>query len=84
MTMKIYVPGYSTIEGQPETVVRLMQQGRRFDSDEPMDKYIETVQRDIFRLYNLSTSVEGTTIRERSESLLRAMSSVGLIEILDE
>lgn len=81
--MKIYIPGYSTVEGKPETIIRIMQHGRRLDSTEPLEEFIQTVQQDVFRIYNISLCVDGETIAEKAESLLHGFAKINLIDILD-
>ena len=80
--MTIHIPGYTTLTGNPITLVRLMQDNRRFDADEPLEVFIETLQRDIWRLENKTVQVSGDTLEERADSLLREMAEAGLINII--
>lgn len=80
--MTIHIPGYTTLTGNPITLVRLIQDNRRFDADEPLEVFIETLQRDIWRLENKTVQVSGDTLEERADSLLREMAKAGLINII--
>lgn len=80
--MTIHIPGYTTLTGSPITLVKLMQENRRFDADESLDDFIKTLQRDIWRLENKTVQASGETLEERADSLLREMAEAGLITII--
>lgn len=81
--MTITIPGYSTLTGQPEMIVKLMQDARFMDSPEGED-YIEEITRTAWRCFGISLQVTGETAAERAESLLREMEKNNMIEIKED
>lgn len=81
--MTVTIPGYSSIMGQPTTILEVMQHARMFDSPEG-DAYIDTVVADVKRLYEVNLIVTGDTYEQRAESLLREMAKANLINIEEE
>lgn len=81
--MTVTIPGCSTLTGQPETIVRLMQDARMFDSPQGED-YIKEIQNTAWRCFGIGLQVEGNTPAERAESLLREMAKNNMIEIKED
>ena len=82
-TMTVSIPGYSSITGQPTTILAVMQESRMFDTPKG-DAYIDTVIADTKRLYEVNLIVTGDTYEERAESLLREMAKANLITIKED
>lgn len=81
--MTITVPGYTTITGNPVTILHLMQAARIFDELKG-DEYIKKVQEDAHRAFDIDLKVTGDTLAERAESLLREMAKNDMITIEEE
>ena len=81
--MTVTIPGYSSIIGQPTTILAVMQEARMFDAPKG-DAYIDTVVADTKRLYDVNLTVTGDTYEQRAESLLREMAKADLITIEEE
>ncbi len=80
--MTINIPGYSTLTGNPVTILAVLEQARIFNKtagNEYIDSVIETAN----RLFDITLEVKGTTYAERAESLLREMAAHKMIEITD-
>lgn len=80
--MTITVPGYSTITGTPEAILKLMQAARIIDAPEG-DEYIERVKADAKRCLGITLEVAGDTYPERADSLLRSMAKNHMITLTD-
>lgn len=81
--MKITIPGYSTLTGTPETILRLMQDARMLD-EIGGDELIESITRTAWRVFGIGLQVTGDTYAERAESLLREMNKNHMINIEEE
>lgn len=81
--MKITIPGYSTLTGTPETILRLMQDARMLD-EIGGDELIESITRTAWRAFGIGLQVTGDTYAERAESLLREMNKNHMINIEEE
>lgn len=81
--MKVTIPGYTTLTGNPETILRLMQDARMFDEISG-DDLITEVRRTAWRAFGIGLQVTGDTYAERAESLLREMNENHMIEIEEE
>ena len=81
--MKIRIPGYSSLTGSPAAIVDSMKTARFFGVAEDED-YIKTVVADIKRLYDVELHVEGSTLPEQAESLLRELAKNEFIVIEEE
>ena len=81
--MTITVPGYSTITGNAETIVRVMKSARFFNKPMSIDDYIEVVQRDAERI-GAQLTITGDTQKERAESLLKELAKHNMITIKEE
>lgn len=82
--MKVEIPGFTTLYGSPVTILRLMQEVRRFDDCKDLDEYIRIMQENGRRLLGVALNVEGDTLEERAESLLREMAAHELVILLDD
>lgn len=81
--MKVKIPGYTTLTGQPETILRLLEDARRLDNlsgDALISDIVETAK----RAFDADLRVEGETLAARAESLLREMARNNMIEIEEE
>lgn len=81
--MTVKIPGYSSISGRPEVVLKLMQEARFINNLEG-DEYIQSVQETAQRCFNIALDVKGDTYEERAESLLKEMAAYGMITIEEE
>ena len=81
--MKATIVGYTTLSGNPVTILNLMQGARVFD-DLQGDDYIESVQQTAWRAFGIGLQVTGDTYEQRAESLLRAMADNEMIIIEEE
>lgn len=81
--MRITIPGYSTLTGTPETILRLMQDARKLD-DKSGDDLIEEIRRTAWRAFGIGLQVQGETYAERAESLLREMDKNSMVKIEEE
>lgn len=81
--MTVTIPGYSSITGQPTTILAVMQEARMFDSHKG-DAYIDTVVSDVKRLFDVKLIIKGDTYAQRAESLLKEMAKANLINIEEE
>ena len=81
--MTVNIPGYSSISGKPEVVLKLMQEARVFNQLKG-DEYIQSVQETAQRCFNIALDVKGDTYEERAESLLKEMAAHDMIKIEEE
>lgn len=81
--MTIHVPGYTTLTGRPETILRLLEETRIWDKAEGND-YIDSIIEAVGRLWEYRLEVTGETYEERAMSLLTEMDKCGLITIEKE
>ena len=81
--MTVTIPGYSTITGRPETILKLMQEARIFD-EVTGDAYIKSIQEAVQRGFGITLHVEGETYEKRAESLLRSMADNNMINIKED
>ena len=78
--MTIRVPGYTTLTGRPETILRLLEEARIFDKAEGND-YINSIIEAVWELWEYHLEVTGDTYEERAMSLLQELDKYGLIKI---
>lgn len=78
--MTIRVPGYTTLTGRPETILRLLEEARIFDKAEGND-YINSIIDAVWELWEYRLEVTGDTYEERAVSLLQELDKYGLITI---
>ena len=81
--MRVTVPGYTSLEGKPESILQAMRDARLFyqiTEEEFIDGIIHTA----WRLFGIALQVSGDTKEERSESLLREMARNNMIEIEED
>ena len=78
--MTIRVPGYTTLTGRPETILRLLEEARIFDKAEGND-YINSIIDAVWELWEYRLEVTGDTYEERAMSLLQELDKYGLITI---
>lgn len=81
--MKVKIPGYSTLTGSPEVILRAMQDARMTD-DLHGDDLITEIQRTAWRAFGTRLQVTGETYAERAESLLHEMNNNHMIEIEED
>lgn len=81
--MKVTIPGYSTLTGSPEAILRLLQDARRLD-DLGGDDLINEISHTAWRAFGVGLQVSGDTYAERAESLLREMDKNHMINIEEE
>ena len=81
--MRVKIPGYSTLIGNPETILRLMQDARMID-DLSGDDLIKEISRTAWRAFGIGLQVTGETYAERAESLLREMEKAHMVEIEED
>ena len=81
--MKVTVPGYSTLTGSPEVILRLMQDARMTDNLSG-DAMIQEISHTAWRAFGIGLQVTGDTYAERAESLLREMDKNQMIHIEEE
>lgn len=84
--MKIEIPSYTTLSGRPLTILRMIQDAQFFSEQTPADleTFILDLRQNIWRVFGIGIDVQGTTIEERAESLLREMDKHNIIKILKE
>lgn len=78
--MTIKVPGYTTLSGRPETILRLLEETRIWDKAEG-DDYIDSIIEAVERLWGYRLEVTGDTYEQRATSLLKELDKYDLIEI---
>lgn len=83
MSMKVTIEGYGTLTGSPVTLLRLMQDARIFDKLAG-DDLITEVRNTLWRVFGADIHIEGNTLAERAESLLRGMAEHNIVKIEEE
>lgn len=78
--MTITVPGYTTLTGRPETILRLLEETQLWDAATG-DSYIQKVQEAVERTQGIRLEVTGATYAQRAASLLRELAKHDLINI---
>lgn len=81
--MRVTVPGYSSLTGSPEAILRLMQEARMTD-DLSGEELIQEISHTAWRAFGIGLQVTGDTYAERAESLLREMDKNHMITIEEE
>ena len=81
--MKVTIPGYTSLTGNPEVILQAMQDARIFDHLTG-DEFIAGVTHTAWRLFGVALQVTGDTYQERCESLLREMNRENMIIIEEE
>lgn len=78
--MTINVPGYTTLTGKPETLLRLLEETRIWDNATG-DDYIISIVEAVEQLWGHKLEVTGNTYERKAMSLLRELDKYGLIKI---
>ena len=78
--MTVRVPGYTTLTGKPETILRLLEDSQMWDGAHG-DDYINKVQEAVERTQGVHMEITGDTYEERAASLLQELARLGLINI---
>ena len=78
--MTINVPGYTTLTGKPETLLRLLEETRIWDNATG-DDYIVSIVEAVERIWGHHLEVTGNTYEQKAMSLLRELDKYGLIKI---
>lgn len=81
--MTVNVPGYTTLSGRPETILRVLEGTQMWDAAAG-DDYIEKIQEAVERTQQIHLEVTGDTYEQRAESLLEELAKHGLVNIIDE
>ena len=81
--MTIKVPGYTTLTGRPETLLRLLEETRIWDNATG-DDYIESIVAAVEQLWGHRLDVTGDTYERRAMSLLKELDKYGLIKIEEQ
>ena len=81
--MKVSIPGYTTIIGNPEAILQIMQDARILD-DLSGDELIEEITQTAWRAFGIGLQVTGENYTERAESLLREMHKNHMINIEED
>lgn len=81
--MTVTIPGYSSISGNPEAIIKLMQEARLFDSPTG-DDYINCIVQAAWRCFGVALQITGDTYKERAECLLRELAKNNMIYIEEE
>lgn len=81
--MRVTIPGYSTLTGSPEVILRLLEDARKLDSLTG-DDLINEISSTARRAFEIDLQVTGETYAERAESLLREMDKNNMIHIEEE
>ena len=82
--MTIKVPGYTTITGRPETLLRLLEETRIWDNVASGDDYITSIVEAVEQLWGHRLEVSGGTYEQRAISLLRELDKYDLITIEEQ
>ena len=82
--MRVTIEGYTTITGSPTAILSLIRDSQIFDQGMSEEECIESIQRTAWRCFGESLQVEGTTIAERAESLIKEMAAHDMITIEEE
>lgn len=78
--MTINVPGYTSLTGRPEAILRLLEETRIWDNATG-DDYIASIVEAVEHLWGYRLEVTGDTYEQKSMSLLRELDKYGLIKI---
>ena len=78
--MTVKVPGYTTLTGRPEAILRLLEETRIWDNVSG-DDYINSIIEAVERLWGYRLEVTGETYEQRAKSLLKELDKYGLIKI---
>ena len=78
--MTVNVPGYTTLTGRPEAILRLLEETRIWDNATG-DDYIDSIIEAVERLWEYRLEVTGNTYEQRALSLLKELDKYGLITI---
>ena len=78
--MTVKVPGYTTLTGKPETILRLLEETRIWDKATG-DDYINSIIEAVERLWEHRLEVTGDTYEQRAMSLLKELDKYGLVKI---
>ena len=78
--MTVKVPGYTTLTGRPEAILRLLEESRIWDNATG-DDYIVSIVEAVKQLWGYSLEITGDTYEQKSMSLLRELDKYGLIKI---
>ena len=81
--MKVTIPGYSTLTGTPEAILRILQDARMMD-DLSGDNLIDEISSTAWRAFGIGLQVTGDTYAQRAESLLREMDKNHMLIIEEE
>lgn len=81
--MKVSIPGYTSITGSPEAILRVMHDARITDNLAE-DDLIKEIQNTAWRAFGVGLQVKGDTYAERAESLLREMDKANMLKIEEE
>lgn len=81
--MKVSIPGYTSITGSPEAILRVMHDARITDNLAE-DDLIKEIQNTAWRAFGVGLQVNGDTYAERAESLLREMDKANMLIIEEE
>lgn len=81
--MRVTVPGYTSLEGKPESILQAMRDARLFYQIRE-EEFVEGIIHTAWRLFGITLQVSGDTKAERSESLLREMARNNMIEIEED
>lgn len=81
--MKVRIPGYTTLTGQPEAILRLMQDARMMDNAGG-DDLIHEIEETAMRAFGITLRTTGDTYAERAESLIREMDKANMLTIEEE
>lgn len=81
--MKVHVPEYGTLIGDPVAIVKMLEDARMFDHPTG-DDYIDEIVHTAWRAFNIGLHVTGDTYAERAESLLREMDKNHMINIEED
>ena len=81
--MTIKVPGYTTLAGRPEALLRLLEESRIWDNATD-DDYISSIVEAVGQLWGHRLEVAGDTYEQKAISLLRELDKYGLIKIEEQ
>lgn len=81
--MKVNIPGYTTIIGQPAAILQVMQDARMLD-ELSGDELIEEITQTAWRAFGIGLQVTGDNYEDRAESLLREMHKNHMINIEED
>ena len=81
--MTIKVPGYTTLTGRPEALLRLLEESRIWDNATG-DDYIVSIVEAVERLWGYHLEITGDTYEQKAMSLLKELDKHGLITIEDQ